>query len=140
MALANERSMLEVRCEVMGQRDLSKAIFAPAVPAWYRTVHRTVNYEITVRTVKRTLYRTPYSAQACLCRSRRAWRGRTFRVDALDLDMCVFSFLDLLNATTVFRLGVAAGNMLLQIHAHGLTSGRNPKQAIYRASFLQEHT
>jgi hypothetical protein len=38
------------RCkwEVLGWRGLSKAIFAQAVPAWHRTVHRTENYRITV--------------------------------------------------------------------------------------------
>jgi len=28
---------------VLGWRDLSEAIIEPAVPAWHRTVHRTVN-------------------------------------------------------------------------------------------------
>ena len=30
--------------KVLGRRGHSEAIFALAVPAWYRTVHRTVNY------------------------------------------------------------------------------------------------
>ena len=29
--------------EVLGWRGLSEAIFAPAVPPWHRTAHRTVN-------------------------------------------------------------------------------------------------
>ena len=34
----------ERKWEVLGWRGLSVAIFALAVPAWHRTVHRTVNY------------------------------------------------------------------------------------------------
>jgi hypothetical protein len=33
----------ERKCEVLGRRGLSEAIFAPAVSAWHRTVHRKVN-------------------------------------------------------------------------------------------------
>jgi hypothetical protein len=41
---ARERSMLEVEMGVLGWRGLSEAIFALAVPAWHRSVPRTVNY------------------------------------------------------------------------------------------------
>ena len=34
----------ERKWEVLGQRGHSEAIFALAVPAWHRTVHRTVFY------------------------------------------------------------------------------------------------
>jgi len=36
----------ERKWEVLGWRGLSESIFAPAVPAWYRTVHRTVFYRL----------------------------------------------------------------------------------------------
>jgi hypothetical protein len=75
------------KCEVLGRRGLSEAIFALAVPAWHRIVHRTANFRnygklrsskivlrsygkvtaVTVlrqRTVQSAPYRTPYSAQA----------------------------------------------------------------------------
>jgi hypothetical protein len=73
---------LRRKWEVLGWRGLSEAIFALAVQAWHRTVHRTVNYhnygkitvlpnrnyaviyKNTVRTVKSVPYRTPCSAQA----------------------------------------------------------------------------
>jgi hypothetical protein len=34
----------EQKWEVLGWRGLSEAIFALAVPAWHRTIHRTVFY------------------------------------------------------------------------------------------------
>ena len=73
--------------EVLGKRGLSEAIFALAVPAWHRIVHRTANFRnygklrsskivlrsygnvtaetvLRQRTVQSAPYRTPYSAQA----------------------------------------------------------------------------
>ena len=32
------------KCEVLGWRGLSEVVFALTVPAWHRTLHRTVNY------------------------------------------------------------------------------------------------
>jgi len=41
-----EEHTVERKWEVLGRRGLSEAIIALAVPAWHRTVHRTVIYHL----------------------------------------------------------------------------------------------
>ena len=65
----------ELKWEVLGRRGHSEAIFALAVPAWHRTVHRTVSYRIYGTSFQKygkkrsyltvPYYRTPYRTPYC---------------------------------------------------------------------------
>ena len=73
----------ERKWEVLGRRGHSKAIFALAVQAWHRTVHRIVNYRLDGRLRSPKYTRKPYFKERqsvlfvpyCLTVLALAWKG-----------------------------------------------------------------